>query len=437
MKISPSNHAAKQQGGTLFITLILMGILCVVLLTTMNMVSGERTIVARAHVWNAVIPMCESGVEDAMAMINYSGNNASYVSNGWTYTGSSYWRSNTLNTANGTKGYYIVSMTATNPPVITSQGFVLAPEATNVYITRTVQVHTRQNGLFPEAVLVKGIVNVNGIASINSFNSTNAAFNTFGQYDPLKAEANANVDSISTASGAINLGNGKIYGTVDTGAGGTVSVGNGAVGTNTAWVNSNSGIETNCSAANLNTIIPDAVLPSFGSSPLTPQSGIVGLTPYSYVLSAGNYTLPGLTMTGGSSMYISGNCILYVSGNVDIRGTSAIYLGPGASLQIYVAGSSCSIGGGGIVNTGAGQTAANLSIIGLPTCTTVDYGGNAGLVGTIYAPEANCTYHGGGDMTGAIVANSLTMSGSISMHYDEALGGPAGYKYLANSWTEL
>jgi hypothetical protein len=423
MRIRISN----KHGSVLLSALVILGLLGLTLLATLNMVSTQRGIVARTQKWNLAIPMCEAGVEDAMAHLNYSGT-TNLGSDGWTFTTNGYFRSNSVSS-----GYYSTTISTASPPVIVAQGYILDALKSN-YLTRTVQVKTRLNGQFPDAILAKGTITMLGSnAKIDSFNSTNSLYSTGGAYDPLHAEANATVASTSSAAGAIAVGNDKIYGTVDTAPGGTVTIGTGAVG-DSAFDTTSSGVETGHSASDVNTIIPDVTLPSMPGS-LAPTSG--GVSNYTYYLTGNNanYVLPtGFSLTG--TMCVAGTCTVSAPNGFSVSGQGMIYIAPGGSLQLYVGGSSaCTIAGNGIVN--ASGTAANCQLWGLPSLTSLTYSGNGVFVGTVYAPEAVCTLTGNGDMSGAVVGKSVTLGGNGNFHYDEALGGPIGYKYLAASWQEL
>ena len=157
-----------------------------------------------------------------------------------------------------------------------------------------------------------------------------------------------------------------------------------------------------------------------------------------------NYKLPSVN----GSIYVSKpNTVLYVTGNVSI-GTGGggnappqIYIAPGASLTLYVAGSTTSISGQGIVN--ATGEAKNFQYYGLPTNTSIDITGNGAFYGTIYAPQADLNLKGSGnssyeDFTGSSITKTTKMTGNFKFHYDESLiylstiGG-----YDAISWDEL
>lgn len=159
---------------------------------------------------------------------------------------------------------------------------------------------------------------------------------------------------------------------------------------------------------------------------------------YAYVLDTGNYQLSALSLSGPSQMLVRGDAVLYLTGSMAMAGQAQINIAAGASLKIYVAGT-VDLKGNGIMN--ANIDAMKFSLYGLPTCTSIALGGNASFTGTIYAPQATFSAGGGGnnqyDCVGAVIANSISMNGHFSFHYDEALGrsGPSN-GFVISSWNE-
>lgn len=159
---------------------------------------------------------------------------------------------------------------------------------------------------------------------------------------------------------------------------------------------------------------------------------------YTYILDTGRYYMPSLSMSGHNKMLVRGNALLYVNGPVSMAGQSQIDIKVGASLAVYVAGN-MDLKGNGIMN--ANNNCLDFSVFGLPTCTDISLGGNASFTGTIYAPQAAFKAGGGGsdqyDCVGAVIANSISMNGHFSFHYDEALGrtGPS-QGFVITSWNE-
>jgi hypothetical protein len=323
-------------------------------------------------------------------------------------------------------------------PVITVQGFLLTPVHSN-YLSRTVQVKTKLNHRYPQAIFAKGSISLGGSSSINSFNSTNAAYNTGGQYDATKARDRATVATDSKTAGSLNVGNANIYGKVATGPGGTVVVNNGTVG-DTAWDNngSNKGkIEPGYSTDDMNIYISDVRLPPTLAVALPPGQllNALGAVTALYVLGNGDYSLDSINMSSSDKILVTGKARLYVRGNTSMTGQSQIEIATGASLEFY-SGGTANLGGGGVLNDPG--FAINFAFYGLPSCTSVSYAGNSGFIGTIYAPEASVSLVGTTDVIGAVVGNTVSVSGGGGMHYDEALqGDPTEGRYLVASWMEL
>ena len=107
-------------------------------------------------------------------------------------------------------------------------------------------------------------------------------------------------------------------------------------------------------------------------------------------------------------------------------------------LTVYMTGASSSIGGNSTVDSG---NAANFTYYGLPSNTSITYGGNSSFVGVIYAPSADLTLNGGGNNVGLIGASTtktVRMNGHYDFHFDENLLNVSPSRgYLMNSWTEL
>ncbi len=425
MHVRPS----RQQGSILVVLLILSALMGLMLAAYLNMVGSQNRFTQRSQVWNNVMPVCESGVEEALAHINYSGTTSDFAINGWVLSNTNYVKTRT---SGDTKCEMKISTDV--QPVITVKGSILAPVQTN-YISRRVRVKTKLNYRFPQAVLAKGPVALGGNAVVDSFNSADALYSTLGQYDPLKAVDNATVATNSKQPGNVSVGNGVIHGRVATGPGGTVILNKGTVGSSAWDANpANAGmIQPGYSTDDMNVYIPDAKLPVI--SGVIPASGTVGGINYTYVLGNGDYQLNSLSLAAGQSVIITGNARLYVKGDTSITSDAFIEVAAGASVEYY-SGGNINMAGKGMVND-PGQ-AINFSLYGLPGCTSISYSGQAQFIGTVYAPEADIAMTGQADAIGAFVGNSVSMSGNMGLHYDESLRkNPNQPKYLVASWQEL
>jgi hypothetical protein len=432
----PRAGRRRSQGNSLVMVLVLAAAAVMVVAAAMTLAAQRNSLSARSAAWNSAIPVAEAGIEEALTQLNYG----MAVTNGWRFTNGYYLKTQTNPFSSG-DSYYSVAITATNPPVVTSVGYVRAP-LQNTYISRTVQI-TTIGGVSNATggLLAKNQIHLGGGSLMNSFNSCDTNFSTGGLYDPAKARDKIKVatDSIGVPPPAIAVGTTLIYGSVATGPGGTITVNNsGGVGDAGYLSGGGTGaIQPGHSANNMNVAMPDVQVPYTSGAPLVSGSYNVGGTNYSYCLGATNYY-------SSSSFNVSGDIIVtnaatvYVTASVTLSGL--LYIAPGASLTLYVgdtgqANDSFSMGGKGIAN-GTGQ-AVNFAVKCLPSVKNANYTGGSSWVGTLFAPETSFSLGGGSDACGSVMALAISLSGGVSFHYDECLGQDTGTKLVVNAWHEL
>ena len=181
--------------------------------------------------------------------------------------------------------------------------------------------------------------------------------------------------------------------------------------------------------------LPDIAIPGGACDPLTIANA-------NATISSGVYRVDGgFSLTGNRTLTIVGDVTLYVTGNINTGGSSTIQIGnlanPNSSLTIYIDGN-LDIGGTGFVNSSA--VPSNLQIFGTPNCTSLDFRGTSDTHAAIYAPNADTKLLGTTKYFGAVVCKSMEMVGTISFHYDEALGGDptlgydSAFKFYIASW---
>jgi len=438
---TPRKQFAEEQASVLMVSMLICAILGILMGSYLMMARTQRFSVARAQSWNQAMVVAEAGVEEALAHLNTAGVTTNKLAvNGWiNLSGGRYAKTNTL----GTSSYGVTIVVTNNlPPLVVSRGYVPGPVATPTLV-RTVQIRTKPkpSQSYPAAMVVISTMDLNGSGiATDSFDSSNTNYSTGGTYDPKKALDHGDIQSLSGATNAIQVDNGKIKGTVHTAPGGVAQVGPGGTVGDMNWVNSgNEGIQAGHFKDDVNASFPDAVLPpvAYWLQPVPGNYKINGTT-YKYVL---NNSSPWTLKTLANSVYVSGkDTILYVQDDIAIGSRMEIRIAPGASLKVYMAGAKASISGSGVINE-TGQ-AKNFSYFGLPTNTYLDMGANASFVGTIYAPQAAYSLGGGGrntyDFVGASITFSAKMNGHYNFHYDEDLKhGVTSSGYLATSWDEL
>lgn len=416
----------------MLVTVTLIG---VTLASYLELVRSQNLSTMRSQQWNSAIPILEAGLEEALTHLYH--NSANLLANDWIAIDGGYKKERYLG-----DDKFIVTISATTPPEIVSQAFVREPMGTNfISRARAVRVATTNDALFAKGMVAKGTIDLSGNnIKTDSFDSMDPNYSTNGRYDDDKTKDNGDVATNSAVVDSLNVWNADIYGKASTGPGGTVRIGpNGSVGSK-PWHNANQkGIEPGWISDDMNVSFPD-VKPPFAGGAFTPVAGSVGGVSYNYLVGNGNYQLTSLSLSGNNKMLVTGHAVLYVTGDVSLTGLSRIEIAPGASLKLYVAGPSTSLGGSGVVNN-AGN-AMDFMYYGLPSNTSVSMSGNASFTGTIYAPSASLTLGGGGsnnyDFVGASVTDSVSLNGHYNFHYDENLGrlGPKR-GYTITSWNEI
>lgn len=437
MKICISRRGgSRRQGSALITTLVISGVIGLMLASYLSLVSAQNRATARSQAWNGSIAILEAGIEEALTHLYHAGPSyTDWGTDGWWAWNNSHYKWRSLN------GHYaFISISNTSPPVIYATGYSPV-ELQSIYVQRTVRVNTKQDGMFVKGMVAKGQIDMNGNnVETDSFDSADPAYSTGGRYDPAKTKDNGDVATNSGLVNSVSVGNANIKGTVSTGPGGSVSIGsNGAVGSAAWHAAGNSGAEPGYLTDDMNVSFPDVTVPFVGGY-FTPSSGTVGGTNYTYVLSTGNYQMSSLSMSGKKNMIVTGDAVLFVTGNVSMSGKAYIAIDSGASLNMYVGGSSASLGGNGVINHNG--NAQDFFYWGLNGNTSLSMSGNGEFTGVIYAPYADLSLSGGGsgdnDFIGASVTKTVTMNGHFKFHYDEELGriGPSrGFVVIA--WNEI
>ena len=437
------------QGHVLISAMVLVGIILIGVAADLSLITYQFNASVRSAAWNKAIAVAEAGIEEAYAHINFNGfdgypqsgyetygvNSLSrHYANGWMTSTNGYWKRRFLGL-----NYYSVTINTNYPPSFVSEGYVrLLPKT--MYLKRTVEVTLVNQGMWRGAMLVKGRITLSGNGvTTDSFNSTNSALSTDGQYDPAKRSENGNIASNSRLPDCVNVGNGDVYGSINTGPGGTSSIGNGSVGSLAWHAALETGVEPGHSRNDMNVAFMDVVMPSVILDRGSAGSGTVGGTSYSMIMGSHNYVLSSLSLSGQSKVLITGNATLYVFGDISMTGQSSITIATNASLVIYMNGDSADFGGNGVLNN-TGR-AANFQYLGTPRNTSVSFSGNSTFVGCIYAPNAALSLSGGGnnemDFVGSAVADRASLNGHFEFHYDESLGNTNVVSWAIGGWNEI
>jgi hypothetical protein len=415
-----------ESGSVLMVALVTTLVVGISLASYLVLMQYQSRMVDRGQAWNRALTLAEAGVEDGLAQLNrrFGTNNARGGANGW--IGPVYGPAN-LDAPRTLLGGSYTAAISDGLPVISATGHVAIANSSD-FVERRVRVHTATQPLFRAAMSAWHDINFSGNGlRVDSYDSGNPNYcSPTGTYDPLKAKAGGDIASIG---GFINVANADIKGKLYTGPlnSGQYLVGaNGSVG-DLNW--SGPGIEPGWYFDDFN--MDFATVDEPYTSGLPPASQGTNI----WFLGDGQYMYSG-NFAGNSSqaIYVAGQATVYVTGTFDMKGP--ITVAPGGSLKIYVAGS---YGRLNQVNTDG--NAFSFQYYGLPTNSSLSWSGNSTFTGTVYAPQASLKLSGGGsstlDFQGAIIADTISLNGHFSFHFDENLRrrGPMS-GFMVTLWEE-
>jgi hypothetical protein len=300
--------------------------------------------------------------------------------------------------------------------------------------TRLVEVIAAPVGAFGYPILGDVTVEMNNHnIVIDSYDSRDAAKSTNGRYDEAKRQQHGN---IATNGPVLGAGNAHVYGGAYTNGGEVLNT------TNITGPIENDFYQHLARIARPATV-PDMGTPAFvtKSTTLTASTGTPARYQLSRIALAGDDVLRIEGDPAGRDTFIE----IVVTDEISVSGRAQLVLAPGVFARVFFDGD-VTITGNGIANPG---TALNLQLYGIEPKVAADgekpvrdvkIAGNANFLGTVYAPDHDLTFVGGGTdgaSYGSFVGRSIRVTGNQSIHYDESLAG-AGLitDYKLVSWFE-
>jgi hypothetical protein len=305
--------------------------------------------------------------------------------------------------------------------------------ATGFYPDRTVsnlfkrKVMLDTDSLFRNAVFAKGRVRIDNNLRVDSYDSRNGLYGGGNQF------SFGGVASNGTIANVVDLGNNVVVnGNVSTGPGGTVAIAPGAQITGTI---------THTNTLTVPNVVVPSSLTSLASSGNWNISGV-------QTLNAGSYKYTAVNMNNNSTLNISGSVTVYLTSTSAAfsTGNNVTFNVPsGSSLRVYTDGT-FRFGNNATINN-VSQVAKNFRIdstcgqnpaVCSPSLTDgVKLSNNATTSAAVYAPNTGVTITNNGDFYGAVIGNTITLSGSSNsfVHFDHALAEGGSLSSL--KWSEL
>src|SRR5882724_3176601 len=234
-------RSLKASGGSVLVSAAMSaGILAILIAGFLTYMSNEYSLNARSHRWNQSFHLAEAAVETGIAEYNYwqyQAGSGFQSARGWTSLGGNSY-SKTVTNLTDTSGkvvgtfYVKASNVNSNNPTFQGVGTVTSGNFSGRSISRAVQVALAPSPKFPLGLTALSTINLNGNnIYTDSYDSQDSTKSTGGKYDVNKRQPNGNIGTDDTMINSVNVGNANVYGTVQTGLGGTVTMGpNGSIG---------------------------------------------------------------------------------------------------------------------------------------------------------------------------------------------------------------
>jgi hypothetical protein len=472
-----------QRGSILIVALIFAIIFAISLTSYLNMATTALKASQRSFVANDTMNITEAGLEQMLWTFNQAcgqTNAASAVTawDSWNTSGNNAWKSFSGYTlsqgATGTAKVYILNYNSPGIPVPIAVCQTTVTPQQGPPLVKMVAVKLSRRSFFSTGMVAKNGVTFSGSqASVDSWNSNpnNASPTPNYAYNSTDAPRRAYGSVATTSVTALaSIQNADIYGYVSVGSASTSAITLGSQGTIGDFSATPGTMDLSRVTTNFTEDLPTVTMPSV-SWIIYKEAGN-----NNYITGAGNCQLPtnsdvngnkGVTVNGVTTFYYSVqyidltgnssnkftvragyNVVLNVtagSGTTAVKtaGSAGIAIEAGATLAIYTAGdvkvTGDSSGNGGIAN--ANGNATGFQVWGTNTSPggqSVAVEGNGSLSAIVYAPNATVEIKGNGAVYGAVVGNTVNVTGNAAFHYDESLANYGGSNpFRVSQWNEL
>ncbi|MFC1636245.1 collagen-binding domain-containing protein [Planctomycetota bacterium] len=190
-------------------------------------------------------------------------------------------------------------------------------------------------------------------------------------------------------------------------------------------------------------LLPEITVPTtlvYMGTAISAKSDTATITP----ADSGTYTA--INLKSGQDpgvLEISGGDVeLHITGDIELGQSCEIVIKEGSSLDLYVDGDIHCRESSGINTESAAKMAKTFELYATGEDTQYfDIKANSEWIGVIYAPNAEVSLHAGGDIYGAVVADTFELKAGGSYHYDRALKKVSiedkGVRLVVDRWSEF
>ena len=302
-----------------------------------------------------------------------------------------------------------------------ASGYTISSVGTAGQAQRTVYATLELEGLFEHAILTKEYLILKAGTIIDGYNSL----------DPLDTDIDVDIGTQSTLDSSIVLNSGVIVkGDVIVGLGGDPNIAIKDLGATTGY--QYPAIEEEP----LLPITPPA-LTDWGID-ITATGETITLDPTKNG-QYGNLILESSVTSG--ILEISGDVVLYLTGNIDLGNSCELLVKADSSLTVYIDGDIHCRTGSAVNNENPPENPMKFQLYG--TSETIQYfdiKAKTTWSAVIYAPNADIDLYANGDFYGSVIAKNFELKAGGNYHYDEALReveiDDEGVHFVVNRWHE-
>jgi len=432
---------ARERGAVLIVTMLIMAVLALALTSYVSLNLNSARLAQRGFQQAAAFNLAEAGAEEALWSFNQANAGSAAAWSDWTLASGAAKRNLTgfdLGSATGSVKVYVdnTSPSGSARPSVVALSTVEAPGGASV--TKMVEVTLRRRSRFSAGLMAKDTITFSGNrASVDSWNSDpdNDASTAPVAYSAATRNDRGTVASVAVETRKVLVNQADVYGYVYTGGAQPEVGSNGSItGRSTA-----PGVKVDPArvATDFSATFPDVAAPVDGTV-LTSIGATLGTAGQ-----ATKWRCPSLSLSGRQTLTIYGDVTLILTGGsgtrtIDVTGQAAILIAANSSLTIYSEGDML-IAGTGLANSNTRPSTC--LIYGTNTSAggqRIQIVGNGALKSALYAPNADITINGNGDIYGGAVGRTITLTGEADFHYDESLENlDSGMPFGVDQWREI
>lgn len=436
-----SRWPARRRGTVLIVTLLVMALIALALGSYLSLNLSTSRLSRQSYQQNAAFHLAEAGAEEALWSFNQANAHNDEAWDGWTVQSPAGWRKFTgFELGGNTTGSVKVYVNNLNPaanvrPQVVALSSVESP-GTPVN-TRMLQVTLGRRSYFSSGIVAKDTLRFAGTnTSVDSWNSDpdNDPATPPIPYSLAVRNDQGSIATMALESSAMLVNQATVWGSVATGgAAPEVGVHGSIRGANTP-----AGVQIDPArvSTSFSADLPDVTTPTDGT-PIASVGSTLGT-----LGQATKWRCPSISLSGNQTLTILGDVTLVLTAAtgsaLEVTGNAAIIVPDGSSLKLYVEGDVL-IAGNGLGN--ANTRPLSCLIWGTGTAgsgQSIKVAGNGALKAVAYAPNADVTVNGNGDIMGSLIGRTITFTGEANFHYDESLANYGdNTPFRVVRWQEL